>query len=216
MADIAQHYDTLYRTPDAFGHQTPLYETFITALAQKLHLTPRTRVLDVGCGQGILSRYLATHADVWCTDLSLTGLQAVRGFASHRIVGDALALPFGPVFDVVFQRSCSLMNTPDPIARHRAVTALGRCLKPNGVICLVYNSNQRGGGTIWQQHTLRTLAADFKDCASIEAFAVNKLDCRWLGARSFNQPLTEVNRWLGRWSGRSTELIVLARPRPRQ
>ncbi|MFB6078345.1 MAG: class I SAM-dependent methyltransferase [Halarchaeum sp.] len=84
-----------------------------------LELDSRTRVLDVGCGTGELTRVLReeSDADVVALDADPALLDAVD--ADGRALGDATRLPFrDDAFDLVVCQAL-LINLPDPSAAVR-------------------------------------------------------------------------------------------------
>jgi ubiquinone/menaquinone biosynthesis C-methylase UbiE len=112
-------------------------------LAARLELAPGLAVLDVGCGLGGTSRYLAAEHGSRVVGIDLTG-DYVRAAASlaHRVgladrvsycCGSALALPFAPAR---FDRAVLLhvgMNIPDKDA---LFAELRRVLRPGGLLGL--------------------------------------------------------------------------------
>lgn len=108
-------------------------------LADLAALTGAAHVLDVGCGIGGPSRYLASIFRCRVTGLDLTwefcrvaGMLARRTGLDGRITylrGNALALPFADqTFDVVWSQN-SVMNIAD---RNRLYAEIRRVLKPGG------------------------------------------------------------------------------------
>ncbi len=100
-------------------------------------LTPAPRILDVGCGGGILSEALAkAGAQVTGIDLSQASLEAARHHAlsqgleiDYRLVrAEDIAAEQAGSFDVV---TCMEMleHVPEP---HQVVAACARALKPGG------------------------------------------------------------------------------------
>ena len=91
----ASEYDDWYRGTGRFGERSrPGWDEELAALVRVVAGLPATRVLDVGCGTGYLTRHL--RGDVWALDQSAAMLGAAREQASGTrfVRGDALALPF--------------------------------------------------------------------------------------------------------------------------
>ena len=102
------------------------------ALLDRAGVEPGTRVLDVGCGTGELTRVLReeTDGDVVAVDADRDLLADAP--ADARAVGDATRLPFRDgAFDLVVCQAL-LINLPDPLA---AVTEFAR-VSSNLVACV--------------------------------------------------------------------------------
>ena len=110
-----------------------------TDMARLLALTGTERVLDLGCGIGGPSRYLARTFGCAVTGLDLTpefvataAMLAERTGLAGKVTyrqGDALALPFADAsFDVVWSQNV-VMNIAD---RDRLYAGIRRVLKPGG------------------------------------------------------------------------------------
>lgn len=122
---------------------------------------PGERVLDAGCGEGVLSWYLAERgADVTAMDISQPNLENAKKFLEKKgvadrvtlVQGDAEALPFPDAsFDVVVS-SHVLEHLPDfdkglseirRVAKSRAIVALPTCLN-------LAAASQLGGADFWR------------------------------------------------------------------
>jgi SAM-dependent methyltransferase len=217
---VREHYESLYLTRDCFGQDNRVYRAFIAALVGKTGIPLGSRVLDAGCGQGYLSRYLSgCGMNVWCSDLSEAGLRSLDRYDSvfhgKRIMADMVRPPFEGAFDLVFQRSCSLFNKSHSASHTAVVDGLADCVKVGGVICVVYNSDLSGRGDAWFNHTLKTFRGAFatRRVSDVEIYALNKVDCMAFGRYSFNRIVTLVNLALSMLTRRSFEIVVLAKRR---
>src|SRR4029079_4350041 len=113
-----------HRTPDPTWDYYPTYIAKLAAVRTYLDALPAgTRVLDAGCGEGVL---VAEYAD----RLAITGVDA--NYASDRVKhGSLVALPYG---DATFERALCLdvlehLSYED---QPRALAELHRVLKPPG------------------------------------------------------------------------------------
>lgn len=116
----------------------PRFEYFRSVLVDRLHLDPQQlRLLDVGCGGGLLSEpFAALGCQVSGVDRSLPTLEAARTHAAQsRLAIDyreasAEALPFDSAsFDVV--SCCDVLEHVDDL--DKVVQEIARVLKPGGV-----------------------------------------------------------------------------------
>ena len=129
---IPEKYDT-YLGPFLFEH-------YAGHLAGKLALSPESRVLEVACGTGILTRHLLkalpARGSLLATDLNQAMVDYARGkvAADPRLewkVADAMKLPFADAsFDVVAIQF-GVMFFPDKVA---ALKESKRVLKRGGTI----------------------------------------------------------------------------------
>ncbi len=116
----------------------PRFNYFREILIERMGLDPNgLRVLDVGCGGGLLSeRFAAEGCEVIGIDQSLPTLAAARAHAESMQLsiayseGDAGALPFESAsFDIVC--CCDVLeHVDDP---NTVVSKIARVLKPHGV-----------------------------------------------------------------------------------
>ena len=116
----------------------PEYEEQILPLAD-VHLAGAKRVLDVGCGEGQLSRR-AAQSGAWVVGVDYTADQIVaaahRGGAVHYGRADAAALPFAAAsFDAVV--ICLTLEHLDPF--EPAIHEVARVLGPGGRFVLFLN-----------------------------------------------------------------------------
>jgi SAM-dependent methyltransferase len=113
-----------HRTPDPSWDYYPTYLAKLTAVRRYLDALPRaTRVLDAGCGEGVL-------VDEFADRLDILGLDA--NYASERVThGSLTALPFP---DASFDRALCL-DVLEHLAyeeQPRALAEIFRVLRPGG------------------------------------------------------------------------------------
>lgn len=113
-----------HRTPDPSWDYYPTYLAKLTAVRRYLDALPRaTRVLDAGCGEGVL-------VDEYADRLDIIGLDA--NYASDRVThGSLTALPFP---DASFERALCL-DVLEHLAyeeQPRALAEIFRVLRPGG------------------------------------------------------------------------------------
>ncbi|WP_369258388.1 class I SAM-dependent methyltransferase [Geodermatophilus amargosae] len=131
--------------PAIFGRWAP-------QLVAAARVSSADRVLDVGCGTGVLAR---AAADRVADEAQVTGLDVNEGMlaVARRIrpgvdwrQGDAAALPFpDDAFDVVVSQF-ALMFFPDPVA---AVREMRRVLEPDGRLAVaVWGPHERATGYV--------------------------------------------------------------------
>jgi SAM-dependent methyltransferase len=118
----------------------PEYEEQILPLVSE-HLTGRTRVLDVGCGEGQIARHLRRVVgvpDVWGVDPSNAQVSVAHtrggGPAYARADADHLPFPAG-AFDAVV--ACLVFEHVVEVAR--ALAEIARVLEPGGVFLFFLN-----------------------------------------------------------------------------
>jgi SAM-dependent methyltransferase len=133
----SEHYQRLYL------HRDQAEATgFIDALIESRHLTRSAAVLDLGCGTGRHSRYLASQGfDVTGLDLSGESLRQAR-FGEHsrlRFVRQDMRQPFGNGrFDYVLNLFTSFGYFEDPTDNISVVHNIACALKGGGTLILDY------------------------------------------------------------------------------
>lgn len=98
--------------------------------AVRRYLSPEARVLEVGCGTGLILERLRPHAAAaFGLDLSAGMLQKARARQLQVVQGTATALPFADAsFDVV----CSFKVLAHIEAIERTLAEMSRVLRPGG------------------------------------------------------------------------------------
>lgn len=200
MADTPKRdFDRAALTWDANPGRMKMAADIGTAITARVELTPTMRVLDFGCGTGLLSLGWADRIG------SLTGADTSTGMLSEfnakvrqhdidnattHLIGDATGLPAGP-YDLVVS-SMTLHHIADVPALLRQLHAV---LAPGGRIALadldpedgLFHSDNTGVchfGFAREQMRQWLTNAGFSGAESITATAIHRSTPR--GARSFN------------------------------
>jgi tocopherol O-methyltransferase len=113
----------------------------IEHLAQIAKIQPGHEILDVGCGTGASSVYLAKHYQVEATGITISPVQvslanqaaAKEDVKATFLLMDAEAMKFEQTFDVIW--SVESISHYHDIANFFALAA--RLLKPNGTIAVI-------------------------------------------------------------------------------
>jgi SAM-dependent methyltransferase len=116
------------------------------ALLAALRLGPGDRLLDIGCGGGLLLRdALAAGASATGVDHSeeMVALARERAPGAEVVLGGADALPFADASFTAVSMSIVFLFLPDPVA---ALRECGRVLEPGGRVA-VYTSAPELRGT---------------------------------------------------------------------
>lgn len=146
------------------------------ALRPWLRVPAGTRVLDVGCGVGRWSRWLATRgALVHGIDLSPTMISIARqraqaaGLAArcHFAVQDLVRLQMPERFDLVLAVTV-LQHILDPLELRSAVERMTACLAPGGRMLLLEAAPLRGiercDSSVFKARERRAYLALFEAC----------------------------------------------------
>lgn len=100
-------------------------------LIELLNPKPGMRILDVGCGNGVLTEKLvASGADVYGIDFSQDMVEAAKKLGLDVQVMNALDMSFENEFDAVFSNAALHWMTENP---QRIVENIFRALKPGGI-----------------------------------------------------------------------------------
>lgn len=127
----AHEYDDKFRQ-----HQWPKYEALLGEQAQ--HLPQAPRLLDVGCGTGLLVDFLRQHGKdpqrCQGVDISLEMLRSARQRGLQVQQAQAASLPFSDQqFEAV---TCFTVLRIMPSDERRALREMARVLEPGGLLAL--------------------------------------------------------------------------------
>lgn len=115
---------------------------FIDALLSDLQPVPHSRMLDLGCGTGRHSRYLASKGfNVTGIDLAASSIQQAKKWQSPmlRFCRQDMRLPFGiNQFDYVFNFFTSFGYFTDPEDDNQVIRNIFQSLKPGGLFVMDY------------------------------------------------------------------------------
>jgi SAM-dependent methyltransferase len=125
MAEISQQWNA-----DVYARNARFVSTLGDPVLELLSPKPGERILDVGCGDGVLTKRLVeAGAIVTAVDHSPEMIAASQALGLDARIADATALPFDCEFDAVFTNATLHWVKARPEA---CVASAFRALKPGG------------------------------------------------------------------------------------
>jgi trans-aconitate methyltransferase len=150
--------------PRAYARHGGFVSELGAPLLEWLEPRPGERVLDLGCGDGVLSTLLAAAGcDVVGADASVEFVAAARERGIDARLVDGQAMAFGEEFDAVFSNAALHWMKRDPDAVLRGVA---RALKPGGR----FVAEMGAAGNV---ATIRAAIYDVLSRRGIDAFAAD-------------------------------------------
>ncbi len=116
---------------------------------QDLDLHPSARILEVGCGAGLITSALAHHGyTVDALDSTVAMLQMTRNAAAHHGVQDRIRMYFADVHALPFQADTfdvviAIGVIPWLHSERQALHQIQRVLKPGGYLLVTADNNAR-------------------------------------------------------------------------
>jgi SAM-dependent methyltransferase len=125
MAEISQQWNA-----DVYARNARFVSSLGEPVLELLSPNPGERILDVGCGDGLLTKRLVdAGAIVTAVDHSPEMIAAAQALGLDARIADATALPFENEFDAVFTNATLHWIKTQPEA---CVASAFRALKPGG------------------------------------------------------------------------------------
>ena len=139
------NYDQQYQEEDLFGQPYPEFVDFMDVWQ------PKGTVLDIGCGQGRDSLFLARQGyQVTGIDASEVGIKQMleqaeaKGLNVKGIVADFYSYDYAESFDIVVLDSILHFGSAEKAKELELLHKLCLCLNDEGIICLfVHKSNTK-------------------------------------------------------------------------
>lgn len=143
--ETSQHFDEIAHEYDESLPPHVVEHYLAKRVAFVRELMPSGKILDVGCGTGVLAgRLAAAGYDVTGVDPSAGMLEHVgeSGDGVEAVLGDATDLPFDEgTFDLTMCVAV-MHHVADPEAVHRSLGEMVRVTRPGGLV-LVWDHNPR-------------------------------------------------------------------------
>jgi len=213
--DVKNYYDAKYAQPNYFRQPEWLYAPYISSLISVAGLKRGSLVLDVGCGQGLLSHLFNKYGmRVHGIDISETGVRlAEERYGSSGLTFEAADINtavFPVKFDCIFVRSCSLHNTKEFAKYNDATSALLRHLKEDGVLIFAYNSNfSSKTSEAFRCHSLRDVTEHFRKYPKAKILFTTKIDTLVMRKFALTPFMTRVNMLLSKLCGIGGDFICV-------
>ncbi len=116
--------------PDRYRRNAAFVADMAVGVVELLAPTAGERILDLGCGDGVLSERLAqAGAEVVAVDASTAQVEGARRRGLDARVADGQALAFDSEFDAVFSNAALHWMSRDPDA---VIAGVWRALRPGG------------------------------------------------------------------------------------
>jgi SAM-dependent methyltransferase len=116
--------------------------SFIDELVNELQPATDSRMLDLGCGNGRHSKYLASKGfDVTGLDLAASSIRQAKRWETEKLhfYRHDMRVPFGAnTFEYVFNFFTSFGYFDDPADDRKVVSNIYSALKPGGVLVMDY------------------------------------------------------------------------------
>ena len=190
-------------------------------LCEKIELTPQMRVLDLGCGKALTSRFLAAEygvqvcaVDLW-TDVHDNWRRLQQAGVADQVTPlhlEAHALPFAEgFFDAIISIDAYQYFGTDELYLHY----LSRYLRPGGFLGMVVpglvkpfpdqqvpehlSTPQRSGKVFWEEeclvfHTASWWQELWQRCQRIQVISADHLPDGWRHWRDFELALEEAGK----------------------
>lgn len=147
-SSLKRFYNQKYEKRD-FKRHVFCDEVLIRSIISKYKIPKNVRILDIGCGTGWYSHFLALYGMKVCAaDLSKVGIKTGKGRwkdgSISWVTADAYNLPFKESFDAIFCSALSLFNVRDLYVCTSIARKLFGHLKKDGLFIFMESSNLSG------------------------------------------------------------------------